>query len=95
MKISIKHLAKLANFDLSKEQEETMEKSIPSVVGYMEEIKNLDVGSVSETNFASEEKNITRDDVIELSLSQVSALSNAKKTHKGFFVVPYVFEEGK
>jgi len=43
MKIDIKNLAKLANLTLTKEQEENLEKSIPSVMEYMDQIKNLDV----------------------------------------------------
>lgn len=93
MKINIKHLATLANLVLSKKQEEQMEKSIPSVVSYMDEIKNLDLDNVSETNGVTEEENVFREDVAEPSLTQEDALKNAKKTHKGFFVVKAIFEE--
>src|SRR5260370_34315922 len=92
MKISIDYLSKLANLKLSNEQKEVMEKSIPSVVEHMEEIKELDVANVSETNGVTEEENVWREDSVEVSLSQEEALSNAKKTYKGFFVVPSIFE---
>ncbi|MGH7245896.1 MAG: Asp-tRNA(Asn)/Glu-tRNA(Gln) amidotransferase subunit GatC [Candidatus Levyibacteriota bacterium] len=93
MKIPVKHIARLSHFTLSKKQEEIMEKSIPAVVTYMDEIKNLDVDRVRETNGVTEEKNVTRDDAVEPSFSQEEALKNATHTYKGFFVVPYVFEE--
>lgn len=93
MSISIKHLAKLSNLQLSQEQMTVMEKSIPAVVQNMETIKQLKVPDVAATNGVSEEENIYREDIPEPSLSQEEALKNAKNTYKGFFVVPYVFEE--
>ena len=91
--MNIKVLAKLANLNLSKKQEEDLEKSIPSVVDYMDEIKNLDVDDVTETTRVTEEENVLREDIVESSLSQEQALKNAKKTRNGFFVVPAIFEE--
>lgn len=93
MKMNIKYLAKLANVIISQEEEKELEESIPSVITYMDEVKNLDVDSVPETNRVSEEKNVFREDIVEPSLSQEKALKNAKRTHNGFFVVPYVFEK--
>ena len=93
MKINVKHLAKLANLELSKKQEEDLEKNTPAVITYMDEIKNLDVDGVAETTRVTEEENVWREDIVELSLSQADALRNAKKTRRGFFVVPGIFEE--
>ena len=91
--MNIKALAKLANLNLSKKQEEDLEKSIPIVASYMDEIKNLDVDDIAETTRVTEEENVSREDIVEPSLSQKDALKNAKKTHNGFFVVPAIFEE--
>lgn len=93
MKINVKQLAKLANLTLSEKQLHDLEESIPSVVSYMDEVKNLDVDSIEETSRVTEESNVLREDVITKSFSQEEALQNAKKTHKGFFVVPNVFEK--
>jgi aspartyl-tRNA(Asn)/glutamyl-tRNA(Gln) amidotransferase subunit C len=93
MSVNVKHLAKLANLTLTSEQEENLEKSIPSVVEYMDTIKNLDVDDIPETSRLTDEENVFRDDVVEPSLSQEQALKNAKNTYNGFVVVPYVFEK--
>jgi len=93
MKVDVKHLAKLANLNISVKQEEALEKSIPSVVEYMDEIKNLDVDDIPETTRVTEEENVLREDIVESSLSQEDALKNAKKSKNGFFVVPAIFEE--
>lgn len=91
MKINVSALAKLANLTLSEKQLKDLEESIPGVVEYMDEVKNLDVDSIPETTRVTEEKNILREDIVTESLSQEEALQNAKQTHKGFFVVPNVF----
>ena len=93
MKVSITNLSHLANLHLSEDQKNILEESIPSVVTHLEEIKQLDVSEVKETNGASEEENIFAEDTTEPSLTQKEALQNAKDTYNGFFVVPYVFEE--
>ena len=93
MKIDVKKLAELANLTLTQEQEKNLEESIPAVVASMDEIKNLDVDDIAETTRVTEEKNVLREDVVMPSLSQEDALKNAKKTHKGFFVVPSVLEK--
>ena len=93
MKINVKNLAKLANLELSKKQEEDLEKNIPAVIAYMDEIKNLAVDDVAETTRVTEEENVLREDIVELSLSQEEALKSAKRTRNGFFVVPAIFEE--
>ncbi|HEX8965150.1 MAG TPA: Asp-tRNA(Asn)/Glu-tRNA(Gln) amidotransferase subunit GatC [Patescibacteria group bacterium] len=91
MKINVSALAKLANLTLSDKQLKDLEESIPGVVEYMDEVKNLDVDSIPETTRVTEEKNVLREDEVRESLSQEEALKNAKQTYKGFFVVPNVF----
>ncbi len=93
MPVNVKHLAKLANVIVSDPQEEELEESITSVITYMDEVKNLDVDAIAETSRVTEEKNVFREDVVTPSLPQYKALKNAKRTHNGFFVVPYVFEK--
>lgn len=93
MKINIKQITKLTKLDLNKKQKKNLEKSIPGVISYMDEVKNLDVDDIPETTRVTEEENVLREDIIEPSLSQKEALKNAKKTHNGFFVVPAIFEE--
>jgi len=91
MKIDVKSLAKLANLSLTQKQLNDLEKTVTTVVSYMDEIKNLDVENIAETTRVTEESNVMREDEVRASLSQEEALQNAKKTYKGFFVVPHVF----
>lgn len=89
----IDSLSKLAKINLTKEQEEKYADEFSSVMGYMEEIKNLDVSNISETSRIAKEENVLREDIIKESLSQKEALKNSKNTSNGYFLVPAIFKE--
>lgn len=93
MKIDINNLAILANLPLTKKQKEDLAPSLPSIISYMDEIKQLDVDSIPETTRVTEEENVLREDIVTPSLSQEEALQNAKETHNGFFVVPAILDK--
>lgn len=89
----INTLSKLAKINLTKEQEEKYTGEFTSVMGYMDEIKNLDVENIPETSRVSDEGNVLREDEIRPSLSQKQALDNSKNTHDGYFIVPQILKE--
>ncbi|MBI5620037.1 Asp-tRNA(Asn)/Glu-tRNA(Gln) amidotransferase GatCAB subunit C, partial [Candidatus Gottesmanbacteria bacterium] len=57
-------------------------------------IQTLDTSNVPETSQVTGSENVFRDDEVDAGriLTQEEALSNAKRTHNGFFVVKSVFE---
>lgn len=89
----IKNLAKLAKLNLTKEEIEKYTGQFSSIVGYMEEIKNLDVKNIQETARVSDEENIFRADKVKTSFTQQQALKNSKSTHEGFFLVPQILKD--
>ncbi len=89
----IDDLSKLAKINLTKEQEEKYADEFSSVMGYMEEIKNIDVTNISETSRIAKEENVLREDIVKESLSQDEALKNSKNTNNGYFLVPAIFKE--
>lgn len=89
----IDSLSKLAKINLTKEQEEKYAGEFTSVIGYMDEIKNLDVENIPETSRVSDEGNVLRKDEVKPSLSQKQALNNSKSTHNGYFLVPQILKE--
>jgi len=89
----IDNLSKLAKINLSKEQEEKYANELSSVMGYMEEIKNINVENIPETARVSDEGNVLRDDKIEPSLNQEQSLKNSKNTHNGYFLVPQILKD--
>jgi aspartyl-tRNA(Asn)/glutamyl-tRNA(Gln) amidotransferase subunit C len=89
----IKNLSKLAKINLTEKEIEKYTNDFSSIMGYMEEIKNIDVGDTSETARVSSEGNVFREDKITPSFSQEQALKNGKKTHNGYFLVPKILKD--
>lgn len=89
----IDSLSKLAKINLTKEQEEKYAGEFSSIMGYMDEIKNLDVENIPETARVSDEGNVLREDVVKQSLDQKEALKNSKNTHNGYFLVPQILKD--
>ena len=92
-KDTVRNLAKLAKLNLTDRQIDKYSQDLTAVVGYMEEIKNIDVSQVSETSRVTEEENIFREDEVKPSLSQKEALKNSNNTHNDYFLVPQILKE--
>jgi len=92
-KDTVRNLAKLAKLNLTDRQIDKYSQDLTAVVGYMEEIKNLNVENISETARVTDEENIFREDEVKPSLSQKEALKNSKNTHNDYFLVPQILKE--
>ena len=86
----VQHLSKLASLQLTDDQINLYQSNLSSIMDYMDQIKKLDLKSVSETFRTSEEENVWRDDEIKASFTQTQALANAMSTYQGYFLVPLV-----
>lgn len=87
MKIDVKHIAKLANLPLSKDEEEKFEKQLAETLEYVSVLNEINTKNVEPTSQVTGLENVTREDETTPSLSQEDALKNAKSTHNGFFKV--------
>lgn len=92
-KINIKHVATLANLPIPEEKLEKLEKQLETTIEHVDRLSEIDTSKITGTNEVTKLSNVTREDVVEPSLTQEEALSNAKATHNGFFVVPVIIEE--
>lgn len=90
----VTHVAELANIALNVSQIKILISQLRSVLGYVAKIQQLNIKNIRETSQVTGLHNIFRKDRIEKNriLSQKEALSNSKKTYKGFFVVKSVFK---
>lgn len=93
MKIDIKHVAQLANLNLTKEEEKTFEKQLEDVLEYISQLEKLDTEKVEPIGHITGLENVGRVDVAAPSLSQDEAISQAPKVHNGAVVVDAIFEE--
>lgn len=89
----IQHIAKLSKLELSHEEEELYCEQLSSVLGYVEQLDQVETEGVSPLANVTGLENIWREDVIEDSGINYDDISkNAPEFKDGNFVVPGVFE---
>lgn len=90
----VKKIAKLADLPLRDNEMEKFAGQFSKTVEVVNELNELDTKGLPETYQVNNLKNIMRQDKVDTSrtLSQDDALSQASKTHKGYFVVPRVID---
>jgi aspartyl-tRNA(Asn)/glutamyl-tRNA(Gln) amidotransferase subunit C len=94
-KTDINHLAKLANVPITKKELDEFSLQLPDILRYVDEIQRLEVKTNAQTAQVTHKHNELRADIISPGLTQEAALSQAKETHNGYFLVPAIFNEAK
>jgi len=86
------HVAKLASLPVSPDKLKTFQSQLGSILEYVEVIQSTDTTQIAETHQTTGLTNIMREDVVEDSrtFTQAEALTNAKHTHEGYFLVPAI-----
>ena len=92
MKINVKNVARLANLPVSLDEEKKFEKQLEETLTYIENLNEVDTTEVKPADNVTGLTNITREDIVEPSLSQEEALRNTKSTHRGFFKVKGILD---
>lgn len=92
--VDIQHLAKLAKMQVTPEEEKTLEKGFEQTLKVIDQLSELNTSKVKPTSQVTGLINVSREDKVDKSrmLTQKQALSNAKKTYKGYFMVPAIFK---
>lgn len=85
-------LAQQANLTLSSKQQREIHAQLDEALKAIEVLRELDTSKLKLTTSASGLTNVTRQDLVSQSLTQSQALENATQTHKGYFVVPAIFD---
>ena len=88
----VKYVAHLARLALTPDEEKKLGAQLGQILGYVEELKQVDVTGVEPTAHAVPMVNVTRADEIRPSLPHDEALRNAPKQAGGLFVVPKIVE---
>jgi aspartyl-tRNA(Asn)/glutamyl-tRNA(Gln) amidotransferase subunit C len=94
-KINIKKLADLSKLKVDKKEESYFEKQFDETLKIVSEFEKVGTSNTPPTYIVTGTKNVMREDMIDSTriLSQEEALSNAKKTHNGYFVVDAILNE--
>ncbi len=89
-----KHVAKLANLQISDAEVKRLSEQLSQTIEVISELDELDTTKVKPTSQVTGLTNVFREDQVDdfQRLTQKQALSNAKQTHQGYFVVPQVIE---
>lgn len=88
----VKYVAHLARLALTPEEEKKLGTQLGHIIGFVEQLKTVDVSHVEPTAHAVPTVNVTRPDVVQPSLPHDEALRNAPKKSGGLFVVPKIVE---
>jgi aspartyl-tRNA(Asn)/glutamyl-tRNA(Gln) amidotransferase subunit C len=86
------HIAELARLELTSDEVELFARQLAEILGYVEQIRDLDTTGVPPTSHAIN-RPIERDDVPHQPLARSEALANAPEAahESGLFKVPRVF----
>lgn len=89
----IKHIAKLANLNLTLKDLAKFQQQLSKVLDYFEILNNVDTTGVEPTSQVTGLENVFKNDQIQSSLTSQKALSGTKSQHQGYFKVKSIFNE--
>ncbi len=89
----VAHLARLARLALTDDELDSFAGQLDAILEHVSQIQAVDVTDVEATDNPLKSINVTRADVVELSLSQEQALAQAPKSAEGRFAVPRILGE--
>lgn len=91
-KDTVKYVAHLARLGLSQEELEKFSLQLNDILGYIEQLKEVDVANTLPTAHVLDIVNVKRKDVIRPSLQAGDILRNSPQKEGSFFKVPKVIE---
>jgi aspartyl-tRNA(Asn)/glutamyl-tRNA(Gln) amidotransferase subunit C len=89
---NIQYVARLARIRLEPDEEARLGEQLGNILGYIAQLREVDVSGVEPMAHAFPVTNVSRADEVQSSLSQEDALGNAPAKASGLFVVPTVIE---
>ncbi|MGE3311990.1 MAG: Asp-tRNA(Asn)/Glu-tRNA(Gln) amidotransferase subunit GatC [Limisphaerales bacterium] len=89
---NIRYVADLARLQLSPEEEQRLSQQLGNILGYVEQLKAVDVTGVEPTSHAFPLVNVSRPDEPRPGISREEALANAPLKSNGLFMVPKIVE---
>ena len=93
MKVSkkdIDHIAKLARLKFNDEEAAKMQDEMNKILEYVEKLNELDTSGIEPLTHVLDLKNVTREDLVEQTLTADDMLKNAPSKTEKFFRVPKV-----
>lgn len=89
---TVRHIAKLARIAVSEEEVEAFAPELSNIIGWIEQLQEVDVEGVAPMTAVIPNTLRLRDDVVTDGGRQSEILANAPAAEHGFFAVPKVIE---
>lgn len=86
--INVKRVAEAARINLSDDEVEKFEQEFEEILETFSELDEADTEGVKPSFHVIDLENVSREDVVEESLTQEQALKNTEHAEKGFFKGP-------
>jgi aspartyl-tRNA(Asn)/glutamyl-tRNA(Gln) amidotransferase subunit C len=91
-KATVRRIAKLARIALAEERVGPMMAELNGILGWIEQLQEVDIGGVEPMTSAVAQKLKMRDDVVTAGGDAAAIVANAPQSEDNFFVVPKVLE---
>ena len=91
--VDIKHLSKLANIELDREEEKILQEDLNKIIKHIRKIQEVKVKAIPNTTHLSLEKLSLREDKEERPLSVEEVLSNTQNKSKNHFTINRMINE--
>ena len=88
----VRHIARLARIAMSEEELERLVPELNAIIGWVEQLGEVDTDGVEPLTAVIEQKLRLRDDVVTDGNVRDDVLANAPEPQHGFFGVPKVIE---
>lgn len=88
----VRHIAKLARIAMSEEELERLLPELNNILGWIEQLSEVDTDGVEPLTAVIEQKLRLRDDAVDDGDCRDEVLANAPDAQHGFFAVPKVIE---
>lgn len=89
----IDHIAHLARLQFEGEAKDKIRQDMEKIVTFMDQLSEVHTDDVEPLIFISDEINVLRDDVPEVTITQAEALKNAPKRDSDYFRIPKVLDK--
>ncbi|RLC45446.1 MAG: Asp-tRNA(Asn)/Glu-tRNA(Gln) amidotransferase GatCAB subunit C [Candidatus Coatesbacteria bacterium] len=91
-KEQVEYLARLSGIELDEAEKETFSRQLLRIIGYVEQIGDLDLSGVPPTAHTQDLTNVMREDECRPGLPQDAALAMAPDRQGDYFRVPKVIK---
>ncbi len=91
----VQHIAELSNIPVTEEEKKQLAEGFTTTMEVVDNLLKIETNNIDPTNQVTGLTNISREDSVDenRTFSQEEALRNAKRTHKGFFVVDQILDK--